>query len=191
MFLKSVRLKSPSFPPSFSCLGHNLTFEGMYKDGYFVSTVTKSLCEAMPSGCRFIMMGSDGVNNPDGSDPKRVFSERCVLLLLRWLVPPHADNEMAALYLHEHRDSVDWSVVRPTDLIDAEVSEYDVFDTQIGSLFASGVATRANVAHMMVRLVMEESTWSKYKHSMPVLYDKPKPEEKKATEATSGEKKSS
>ena len=161
----------------------------MYKDGYFVSTVTKALCEAMPKGCRFIMMGSEGVSNPDGSDPIRPFSERCVLFLLRWLVPPHVDNEMAAKYLHEHKNEFDWSVVRPTDLIDADVSEYDIFDTNAGSLFGSGVATRANVADMMVKLVVEDDTWTKYKHAMPVLKDKAKPEE--APSNTSGTEKKS
>lgn len=131
-------------------------------------------------------MGSDGVANPDGSDPKRVFSERCILFLLRWLVPPHADNEKAALYLHQNRSKVDWSVVRPTDLIDADVSEYDIFDNNVTSLFGAGTATRANVAHMMVRLVTEDDTWKQYKHVMPVLFDKKKPEEI----ATEGGKKS-
>jgi hypothetical protein len=164
----------------------------MYKDGYFVTSVTKSLCKAMPAGCRFIMMGSDGVANPDGSDPKRAFSERCVLFLLRWLVPPHADNEMAALHLHKNRDQVDWTVVRPTDLIDAEVSDYDIFDNSTGSLFGAGTATRANVAHMMVRLVTDDTIWKKYKHMMPVLFDKAKPKENVNANAntSSGVKKS-
>jgi hypothetical protein len=94
--------------------------------------------------------------------------------MLRWLVPPHSDNEMSALYLHKHRDEFDWSVVRPTDLINGDVCEYDTFDKQHGSLFGSGVATRANVADMMVRLVLEDDTWNRYKHRMPVLYDKEK-----------------
>jgi hypothetical protein len=149
----------------------------MYKDGYFVSSVTKALCESLPKGCRFILMGSNGVANPDGSDPKRSFWERCILSLLRWLVPPHVDNEMAAKYLYDHREKVDWSVVRPTDLMDADViSEYDIFDTSEGSLFGCGIATRVNVADLMVRLAVEDTTWEKYKHAMPVIKDKAKPE---------------
>jgi hypothetical protein len=161
-----------------SCLGHNLTFQGMYQDGYFVSHVTKVLCESIPEGCRFILMGSNGVANPDGSDPRRSFGERCVLSLLRWLVPPHADNEMAAQYLYDNREKVDWSVVRPTNLIDEDViSEYDIYDTSEGSLFGCGSVTRVNVADFMVRLaVKEDRAWEKYKHAMPVLKDKTKPE---------------
>jgi hypothetical protein len=162
-----------------SCLGHNMTFSGMYRDGYFVSNVVKTLCESLPEkGCRFILMGSNGVANPDGSDPIRPLWERCVLSLLRWLVPPHADNEMAAQYLHDNKEKVDWSVVRPTDLIDADViSEYDIFDMTEGPLFGSASATRVNVADLMVRLAVEDTIWEKYKHAMPVLIDKAKPVE--------------
>jgi NAD(P)H-binding len=153
-----------------------MSLQGMYKDGYFVSSVAKALCEAMPRGCRFVMMGSDGVANPDGSDPRRSLFERCIIFVLRWLGPPHVDNELAAKYLSDHRDKFDWSVVRPTDLVDGDVSEYDIFDHSHGSLFGSGVATRANVADMLVRLaVADDTVWKKYKHCMPVLYDKPKP----------------
>ncbi|KAG7336894.1 NADPH-binding protein [Nitzschia inconspicua] len=157
-----------------SCLGHTMTLQGMYQDGYFVSSVTKLVCQCMPKGCRLIVMGSEGVAKPDGSDPVRPLSERFILFLLRWLVPPHADNELVAQYLYKHQDTVDWTVVRPTDLIDGTVTEYDIFDTSEGSLFGSGVATRANVADFMVRLVLEEqATWNNtYRHAMPVLKDK-------------------
>jgi NAD(P)H-binding len=165
-----------------------MSLQGMYNDGYFVSSATKSLCESLPKGCRFIVMGSDGVANPDGSDPKRPLSERCVLFLLRWLVPPHADNEMAAKYLYDHRDKVDWSFVRPTNLIDADVSEYDLFDISEGSLFGSSVVSRASVADMMVRLVLEDNTWTKYKHAMPVIKGKDKPEDESANNSDVGKK---
>jgi hypothetical protein len=104
--------------------------------------------------------------------------------MLRWLVPPHSDNEMSTLYLHKHRNEFDWSVVRPTNLINGGVCEYDTFNKQHGSLFGSGVATRANVADMMVRLVLEDDTWSQYKHCMPVLYDKVKAGITEATTTT-------
>lgn len=140
----------------------------------FVTGATKAVTSAMPKDCRFILMSAEGVANPDKTDPIRPFWERCVLSLVRWLVPPHADNEHAAMYLHQHRDDFEWSVVRPPDLINGDVSEYDVFDCVHGSLFGS-VVTRANVAHFMVRLVVEPETWSQYKHRMPTLYDKAKP----------------
>jgi hypothetical protein len=135
-----------------SCLGHNLTFRGAYREGYFVRDATKGLGAAINSnddgddddnkggkgeGCRFIVMGSDGVAHPDGvTDPKRSYMERFVLFLCRKLLPPHADNEMTAAYLyqqqqHEQQEpppsspSFDWCYVRPGDLIDDKQEKED------------------------------------------------------------------
>lgn len=165
-----------------------MTLQGMYRDGKIVTGATKALTSAMPKDCRFILMASNGVENPDKvSDPIRPFSERLLLFVIRWLVPPHSDNEQAALYLHQHRTEFDWSVVRPPNLVDGDVSEYDVFECQTGaSLFGDGVATRANVAHFMVRLVVDPETWSKYKHKMPVIYDKSLPETAPQNETEGG-----
>jgi hypothetical protein len=38
---------------------------------------------------------------------------------------------------------------------------------------------------MMVRLVLEDDTWKKYKHGMPILYDKETPKDVVETTATS------
>jgi len=123
------------------------------------------------------MMGTAGVGNPDGSDRmQRTLVERVILVLLKWLVPPHADNELTAQYLHEHRDTVDWSVVRPTWLIDGEVSDYEIFDDPTESIFGKSVSTRANVADLLVQLAVNEETWQKYKHKMPVLLDTKRPD---------------
>jgi uncharacterized protein YbjT (DUF2867 family) len=159
-----------------SCLGHTMDFTGLFgHPRRLVADAARRLTTAMPDGSRFILMGSDGVSNPDGTTDKiRSQSERVLLFLLRNLLPPHADNEAAALYLHEHRD-FDWAVVRPTDLIDGDVSEYNIYAAPTGSLFGSGEATRANVADFMVDLIMNEEQWELYKHQMPVLHDAPKP----------------
>jgi len=115
-----------------SCLGHNMTFKGMYRDGYWLRDAVQGLTENMPKAeetgssccCRFILMGSDGVVNPDGvTDPKRSWSERSIMSLLRYLVPPMLDNEMSALYLYQQQKEqettpFDWCIVRPGDLID-------------------------------------------------------------------------
>lgn len=138
-----------------------------------VTDAAKRLTKAMPKGCKYILMGSDGVSHPDKkTDKPRAFMERSIIFLLRYLIPPHADNEGAALYLYENRDKFEWSVVRPIDLIDAEVSEYDIFEQQQGPLFGDGTATRANVADFMVKLITDEATWGKYKHKMPIIKDK-------------------
>jgi hypothetical protein len=157
-----------------------MTFSGLWgRPHKLVTDAAKRLTTAMPKkGCKFILMGSGGVSHPDSTtDKPRGLMERSVLFLLRHLIPPHADNEAAALFLHENR-AFEWSVVRPTNLIDAEVSEYDIFEQQHGSLFGSGTVARANVADFMVNLIMEEETWGKYKHKMPIIYNKEKPETK-------------
>lgn len=164
-----------------SCLGHNLTREGIWgkanrrlvKDSVkrLVKAIEDNTTEKSTKKCKFILMGSDGVAHPN--DDKRSAMERGIIFLLRHLLPPHADNEEAAAFLlNDCNDkSVEWSVVRPTDLQDGDMFDYEIFPKPQGSLFGSGIATRANVAKFMVDLVLKEDMWSQYKHQMPVLHD--------------------
>mmetsp|Transcript_13327 Transcript_13327/g.36835 ORF Transcript_13327/g.36835 Transcript_13327/m.36835 type:complete len:285 (-) Transcript_13327:320-1174(-) len=155
------------------CLGHNLSVEGIW--GHPRRLVTDSverISDKMPQGCKFILMNSDGVAHPDGTtDQVRPLSERTVLFMLRYMIPPHADNEAAAAYLYERKDSISWCIVRPTDLVDGEEKDYQVFDSPPGSLFGGGTATRASVASFMADLATDADTWAKYKHKMPVLHN--------------------
>jgi nucleoside-diphosphate-sugar epimerase len=160
-----------------SCLGHNLDFSGIWgapRD--LVTQATQRLTTSMPDSCKFILMGSNGVSHPDGTtDPERPLMERVVLTIVRYMIPPHADNESASAYLYEHQD-IEWCVARPTDLIDAdEVSDYELSDSQTGPLFGDKTATRANVAHFMVELVTKQEKWDVYNHKMPILWDKERP----------------
>lgn len=167
------------------CLGHNLTFKGMYKDGLFLQKAVKELTSNMPQGCRFVLMGSDGVAHPDGvTDPKRTRFERGILFLLRWLVPPHVDNEKTALYLSEN-SGFDWTVVRPGDLYNKEdetthtnAEGYKIYDHPIGSLFGDNSTARSDVADFMVEVAtMNSKSWTElYKHKMPVIYGEKEPE---------------
>ena len=51
-----------------SCLGHNLTFKGMFlKDRRLVTDACKKLTKAMPASCKLLLMGSDGVAHTIGS----------------------------------------------------------------------------------------------------------------------------
>jgi hypothetical protein len=150
----------------------------MYRDGRFVTAITKALTTAMPKDCKYILMGSNGVQHPDGTtDPKMPWSTWSLLALIRWVAPPHSDNELAALYLHQHMSDIpQWAVVRPPDLVLGEVSDYDIVESRpTWKLFGDGEATRANVAHFMVRLIVERETWSKYNHKMPIIYNKSLP----------------
>lgn len=176
-----------------SCLGHNMDWKGIYRDGYFVKESAEKITSVMPDkDCRFVMMGSDGVAHPDGkTDPKRSRFDRAVLWLCRMLVPPVIDNEMAALHLYQHTlqnpsSSCGWTVVRPGDLFDRDEAEiypvnktntqhgYDIFDHPQGSLFGDYSTARSDVADFMVDLVtMEEKPFQEtYNHKMPVIYTK-------------------
>merc|ERR1712154_295449 len=104
-------------------------------------------------------------------DPQRSLTERTVIFLLRYLIPPHADNEKVAAYLLSSK-GFRWVVVRPTNLItENEASgKYDVSYQAEMPLFGDQVVSRNNVAHFMVELMAEdEKTFAKYNHKMPVL----------------------
>lgn len=161
-----------------SCLGHNMTFRGIWgKPRRLVTDAVQRLTSAMATtngNAKFILMGSDGVSHPDGiTDDKRSVGERTILSLLRCLVPPHSDNEEAAAHLYRTvGTSVEWSVVRPTDLINGEASAYQLYHKPPGSLFGGGAVTRANVATFMVELILDPNIWNEYKHKMPVIHNK-------------------
>ena len=88
-----------------SCLGHVISFKGIFGEPKLLCTeATKRLCKAIESNrptspVKFILMNTVGVSNPDLREQREWF-ERVVLTLLRWLIPPHKDNEMAAQHLH-------------------------------------------------------------------------------------------
>ena len=163
-----------------SCLGHNLTFKGIYgKPRKLVTDATRRLFIAIAANnkqqaTKFILMGTDGVPNPSGGDNPRTKMERSIICLLRYLIPPHADNETAAAYIDTQRvnSHVEWTVVRPTDLIDGSVTKYELHDKPQGSLFGGETkATRANVAKSMVDMILTDSLWEEWKFKMPCVQD--------------------
>lgn len=174
-----------------SCLGHNMDFKGIFGQprrlvtesvkrlttAMMMKTVSEDAATNNNSKPKFVLMGSDGVANPDGTDDQRSFVERTIIGLLRYLIPPHADNEQAAAYLSndigKDNNKIEWVVVRPTDLVDAdEIGKYVLYDKPKGSLFGGGTtASRINVAATMVDLITNEKMWNQYKFTMPVMYD--------------------
>merc|ERR1739840_25948 len=96
---------------------------------------------------------------------------------LRRVLPPHVDNERAAAYLREDLgtgdDGVDWTIVRPTNLIDADVvSDYEVTEGPRAGLFnMAHSTTRINAADFMVRLVLDDELRRKWKFGWPVVMD--------------------
>lgn len=168
------------------CLGHNLTFRGLFcPPRRLVTNSVQRLCAAIDANnetapgrkTRFILMGSDGVANPMGGDDRRSLSERVALTLLRHLLPPHKDNEKAAACvsnLSASRPGLEWTVVRPTDLINGDAKRYELFEKPRKGLFdgaKGGVATRATVASFMVGLVLDDGLWGEWRGKMPVLHD--------------------
>lgn len=166
-----------------SCLGHNVTFKGIYgKPRKLVTEATKRLCEAIKAhnakhAIKFVLMNTSGNSNRDLNEPIS-FAQKCVIGLLRLLLPPHVDNEQAADYLRtqigQNNKSIEWVAVRPDGLInEEEVSNYEIHPSPTRSaIFNAGEVSRINVAHFMSRLVLDDMLWTKWKGQMPVIYSK-------------------
>lgn len=166
-----------------SCLGHNLSFRGIYgRPRRLVTDATRRLCDAIKGNrpgapVRFVLMNTAGNSNRD--IPERVsFAQSCAIRLIRLLLPPHIDNENAADYLRtkvgKDDRAIEWVVVRPDSLVDSsDVTEYEVFPSPIRSaLFNAGVTSRINVGHFMAELITDDDVWNRWKGQMPVIYNK-------------------
>ena len=121
-------------------------------------------------------MNTTGNKNIQAGE-KVTVAQSAVVGLIRHLLPPHADNEMAATYLQSNfaanQKIIEWTAVRPDNLIDEEkVTEYDVHVSPTRSaIFDSGKTSRINVAHFMSQLIIDDDIWQKWKHQMPVIYN--------------------
>ncbi|KAA3605846.1 MAG: NAD(P)-dependent oxidoreductase [Calditrichaeota bacterium] len=166
-----------------SCLGHNLTWKGIYgQPRRLVTDATRKICDAVKmnspkSPTRFVLMNTTGNSNRDLDEPIS-FAQKCVIGILRLLLPPHTDNEKAADFLRtqigQSSKSVEWAVVRPDNLIDLEeVTEYEIYPSPIRSaIFDAGQTSRINVGNFIARLMTEDKLWEKWKGQMPVIYNK-------------------
>ena len=161
-----------------SCLGHNLTRKGIWgKQGRWLCLdTTRAVLDTIgalrPSKpVKYIVVSTEGVDQPNGEDPKRGKMERFVLWLLKHLLPPHADNMATIAFLGNAPNSefVDFCAVRPSDLIDGEESAYSLHATLQNGIFNAGQTTRANVGRFMADLVTEPSVWAKWKGCYPQL----------------------
>lgn len=165
-----------------SCLGHNLTFKGMFGGPRrLVTDATRRLCEAIRANepsepVKFVLMNTTGNSNRD-LDERISFGQKCVIGLLRLLLPPHVDNEKAADYLRTNvgqRDpAIEWTAVRPDGLIDeSEVTDYKIHKSPTRSaIFDAGKTSRINVANFMDKLVNDNNSWDMWKGKMPVIYN--------------------
>ena len=165
-----------------SCLGHNLTFNGMFgHPRRLVKNGVQRLCQAIAKTTteipiKFILMNTTGNQNKQAGETIST-AQSVVVGLIRFLLPPHADNEEAAAYLQsnfgENQTVIEWAAVRPDSLINEEsVTEYKAFPSPIRSaIFDAGKTSRINVAHFMSQLIINDDTWEKWKGQMPVVYN--------------------
>ncbi len=165
-----------------SCLGHNLTFKGLFgKPRRLVTEATQRLCKAIEANnpdksIKYVLMNTVANRNRDLNEP-RSFAQRFVIALLRLLLPPQSDNEQAAEYLRtmigQDDKIIEWTAVRPSGLIDEEnVSEIEVYPSPIKSILKDGQISRINVGYFMANLITDDKTWNKWKGQMPVIYSK-------------------
>jgi uncharacterized protein YbjT (DUF2867 family) len=165
-----------------SCLGHTLSFKGMYgHPRALVTEATRRLCQAIKAATpaapvKFVLMNTAGNSNRDL--PEQVSrAHRAVIWLLRHLVPPHRDNERAADYLRvtigQDDGAIEWVAVRPDGLRnDDQVTAYEVHPSPLRSaIFDAGETSRINVAHFMAELITDDAVWSAWKGQMPVIYN--------------------
>ena len=164
-----------------SCLGHNLSFKGIFgPPRKLVTDVTRRvahMCLDMGSKGpdRFVLMNTTGNRNRDLNE-KVTLGQRVVVGLLRLLLPPQSDNEQAAEVLRKEiriAEDLGWVVVRPDGLIDEpEVTPYTLHPSPTRDpIFDAGQTSRINVANFMARLFLEDELWSEWKLKMPVIYN--------------------
>ena len=166
-----------------SCLGHNMNWKGIYgKPRKLVTDATNRLCSAIKISSsnhpvKYVLMNTTGNRNRDLNEPIS-FAQKCVIGLLRLLLPPHVDNEKAADYLRtkigQNDKHVEWVAVRPDGLINEnEVTKYEIYPSPIRSaIFNAGKVSRINVGHFMSELINDDNLWDKWKGQMPVIYSK-------------------
>jgi hypothetical protein len=165
------------------CLGHVINLAGIFgppRD--LVTRATARLCRAIEllqpaQPVKYILMSSVSVHHPEGLDTRRGRRERAAMWMLRGLVPPAMDNQRAADFLYKNigasHPCIQWAVVRPDTLMEGDVSEYEVHEQLVSSLFAPAKSNMANVAHFMGRLALDPRTWNDWKRKFPVIINPP------------------
>lgn len=165
-----------------SCLGHNITFKGIFgKPRRLVTKTTQRLCSAIKSNksettTKYVLMNTVANRNPDLNESIS-FAEKIVIGLLRLVLPPQLDNEKAAEYLRtvigQKDKAIEWTAVRPSGLIDEEsASEIEVYPSPTRSILKDGQISRINVGHFMADLITDNDMWNQWKGQMPAIYNK-------------------
>ena len=161
------------------CLGHNISFKGILGPPHKLvyNTVVK-IIEALQSrelNPKFILMSTTAYTNRKTGEVN-TFGEKIVFSLLKFLLPPHKDNMLAAdhlVYKLGSKTNIDWVAVRPdTQFEEEKIREYEVHHNKIRSpIFNPGKTSRINVSRFMAELVTNDSLWQEWKHKTPVIYN--------------------
>jgi nucleoside-diphosphate-sugar epimerase len=166
----------------FSCLGHNLTFRGMFgAPRWLVTDTVRKLSGVIESLCpdrkiKVILMNTTGNSNRDIPETPPL-SQRIVISILRALLPPHSDNEQAADFLRtkvgQNHHFIEWAAVRPDSLTDeTSVTNYAIHPSPTRNvIFDAGTTSRINVANFMANLATDFELWDEWKGKMPVIYN--------------------
>lgn len=158
-----------------SCLGHSVTRQGIWgHPRTLVRDAVQRLVELTKhKRMHLVLMSSNGVVNTDNNEQFQ-WIDRAAISVLRTVLPPQKDNELAAVFLQNQTyPYLEWCIVRPDNLVDhSEVSGYKAFvSPQLGVIFGAGQTSRINVAHFMKTLLTEEAVWAAWQGQWPVLYN--------------------
>ena len=163
-----------------SCLGHNITFKGIFgKPQKLVYNTIRKIEESIKTcgkNYKLILMSTTAyTNRKDGE--KNTLGEQIVFSLLKVLLPPHADNVAAGDFLVcqvNKSSTIEWIAVRPDGLVDeTATSDLLTVDKKIRSpIFNPGKTSRINVAQFMSDLITNESLWNEWVYKTPVIYNK-------------------
>eukprot|EP00164_Ancoracysta_twista_P006931 GFYU01009760.1.p1 GENE.GFYU01009760.1~~GFYU01009760.1.p1 ORF type:complete len:293 (+),score=47.92 GFYU01009760.1:196-1074(+) len=166
------------------CLGHRDVFA---PPRYLCRDAAQLLCEAAKetnavrsrdSGkVRFILMNTVLAKDKEAEPYK--WLEGAFISLLRRFIPPHADNEAAAEYLRNDVGAndpvVEWLVVRPGALVDAEAATETTYVASPPlDVIANWISTtRVDCAKFMTDTALSQpSSWARVAGGSPCVYDK-------------------
>lgn len=163
-----------------SCLGHNISFKGLFgRPRRLVRNAIRKTVQAMGASGKkrkLILMSTTAYTNRKAGE-KNSAGEKIIFVLLKLLLPPHADNVTAGDFLIHtvgDRANVEWIAVRPDSLFDEpEPGERLVVETKLRSpLFDPGKTSRITVARFMSDLLSDEALWKEWRFKTPVVYNK-------------------
>lgn len=165
-----------------SCLGHNITLKGIFGKPYtlvvdaLIKTVNSIKEMNKNKTVKIVLMNTTACINKLQNERFKI-TENFVMKMMRFLLPPQRDNDLAIGYLIEtvgvNNKQMEWIAVRPDTLInEAEVSEYTVHASPVRSpIFDAGKTSRINIADFMGSLLKDEELWEKWKYKTPVIYN--------------------